>query len=59
MNSRIILPAAGVVTIILALVMGYLGLIQGNKIAYPPLVTGIGFLVIGTVFLTLPRSRKP
>jgi lipopolysaccharide export LptBFGC system permease protein LptF len=58
MNSRIVLPAAGVVMIILAIVMGYLGLIQGSKIAYPPLVTGIGFLVIGAVFLSLPNSEK-
>lgn len=42
--------------IILALIMGYLGLIQGSKVAYPPLVTGIGFLVVGGVFLALPKS---
>lgn len=58
MNSRIMLLAAGIALIVLALVMGYLGLIQGTKIAYPPLVTGIGFLVVGGVFLGLAKPRQ-
>lgn len=39
--------------IVLGIYMLYLGIPEGMR---PPMVTGVGFLIIGAVFLVPPRS---
>lgn len=42
--------------IILAIAMIYIGGFYANKIMLPPIITGIGFLIIAKVFLDLKRK---
>jgi len=45
--------AAGIILVILGVYMLYLGIPANMR---PPMVTGVGFLVIGAVFLAPSRS---
>lgn len=45
--------SVGIVLIILALIMLYLGFTLG---AWPPAITGIGFIAIAVVFLSPTKS---
>ncbi|MEJ7624561.1 MAG: hypothetical protein WKF34_11275 [Pyrinomonadaceae bacterium] len=58
MNRKSTLTAAGVLMILLALVIGYLGLFSAPSILLPPVITAIGFIVIAWVFLTFRKGES-
>lgn len=49
----LMIKIAGIILIILGIYMLYLGIPTNMR---PPMVTGVGFIVIGAVFL-VPRRR--
>ena len=57
MKRNQVLNIGGVVLIILAIIMIVLGMNAGPKILVPPIVTGIGFIVIASVFMMLKEHK--
>ncbi|NEU08038.1 hypothetical protein GZH53_06905 [Flavihumibacter sp. R14] len=53
MTRNNVLTVSTIVMIILALIMIFLGFRSGPKILYPPVITGIGFIVIAWVLSVL------
>ena len=53
MKRNNVLYLSALILFILAIVMIYLGYTTGPKVLLPPLVTGIGFMVVAGVFVTL------
>jgi len=50
MNKKQSLLLAAVLLSVLALLMMYLGFTSAAKILWPPVITGVGFLIIAWVF---------
>jgi len=57
MNRKTTLTIAGILMIVLALAIGYVGLFSTPNILLPPVITAIGFLVIAWVFLVFRRNQ--
>ena len=57
MKRNQVLNIGGVVLIILAILLLVLGMNAGPKILVPPIVTGIGFIVIASVFMMLKEHK--
>jgi len=53
MNKNLLLSFSSIVLVALGAVMIYLGV---NKNLLPPTITGIGFIIIAFVFLSLRRK---
>ena len=53
MTRNNVLTVSILLMTILALIMIFLGFRSGPKVLYPPIVTGIGFIVIAWVFSAL------
>ena len=51
MNKKQSLLLAAFLLSVLALLMMYLGFNSAAKIIWPPVITGVGFLIIAWVFL--------
>ena len=53
MKRNNVLYFSALILFILAILMVYLGYTTGPKVLLPPVVTGIGFMVIAGVFISL------
>jgi hypothetical protein len=53
MKRNEVLSVSALIMFFLAIVMIYLGYTTGPKVLLPPVVTGIGFMVVAGVFLSL------
>jgi hypothetical protein len=53
MNRNNILDVSALIMFILGIVMIYLGYTVGPGVLLPPVVTGIGFMVVAGVFVSL------
>ena len=56
MNRNNVLYFSALILFILAIMMIYLGYTSGPKVLLPPVVTGIGFMVIAGVFVSLRKK---
>ncbi len=55
MEKQKILTLVSILLIILGLVMIYLGAFTGQKLMLPPVISGVGFLVIAWGFYALKK----
>lgn len=53
MKRNNVLYISALILFILAVVMIYLGYTTGPKVLVPPVITGIGFMVVAGVFVIL------
>ena len=53
MKRNDVLNTSGLIMIILGIIMIVLGVSAGPKVLIPPIVTGIGFMVVAWVFMML------
>jgi len=53
MTRNKVLTVSIIIMVILAIIMIVLGFMGGPKIMLPPIITGIGFLVVAWTFSTL------
>lgn len=56
MKRNSVLATAQILLILLAIVMILIGAVFAEKFLLPPIITGIGFIVIAWVFTTLKRK---
>lgn len=57
MKRNDILQTSSVILVILGVIMVILGFNSAPKVLYPPIITGIGFLVIAWVFFILKEKQ--
>jgi uncharacterized membrane protein len=55
MNKNFKLSLAAILLIVLAVVMVYIGGFYGPKVILPPIITGIGFIIIALILITLKK----
>jgi len=55
MDKNKVLSVAGILLVLLGSVMIYIGGFYAPKIMLPPIITGIGFLIISWVLLALKK----
>ncbi|MGH9946025.1 MAG: hypothetical protein ACRD6X_02365 [Pyrinomonadaceae bacterium] len=58
MNRKTTLTAAGILMIVLAVAIGGIGLMAKPNILVPPIITGVGFLVVAWVFLAFRKNSS-
>ena len=57
MKRNSVLATAQVLMVLLAVAMILLGVIFSEKFSLPPIITGIGFLIIAWTFTSLKRKE--
>lgn len=57
MERNNVLSASSIILILLGVIMIVLGINTGPKILIPPIITGIGFMVIAWTFMMLKQKQ--
>lgn len=57
MERNNVLTASSVILVLLGVIMIVLGINAGPKVLIPPIVTGIGFMIIAWTFMMLKEKQ--